>query len=106
MEAYHLYKTGFDRNLTKNDIEILAANSLDFYSVDSYIESLEKYFKPAAECISGITMTATEMVAFIKGRGGPNLSANQLGMRLVKMGYECTRQDKAGTRKYRIEERQ
>ncbi len=83
MEAYHLYKSGFDWRLNKHDIDYLNKDSAGFEVTVLENELLQKYF------ISGDSaeMTCSEIKVYIEDRTKQRLNLILLGKALRKLEF-------------------
>jgi predicted P-loop ATPase len=85
MEAYHLFKDGFDWNLKQEDIGILEEMCEGYEISNLETELLNKYFE-ASE--GGLQMSASEILSQISIKSGiKNLSLQKLGKALNRFGF-------------------
>ena len=88
IEAYNLYKAGFEWNLSRQDIERLAGKTQKFEEYSTEYELLTKYFyKPVNTWKE--EMTATDVKVYIETRSNQKLSLRRIGLELKRLGYEC-----------------
>lgn len=90
MEAYHLWKSGFQWELTSEDVTYLNMDSDSFREINLESELFLKYFKPA-ERESGIgvfEMTASEIKTEIELQTKQRLSLNKLGAEMKRIGVK------------------
>lgn len=90
MEAYWLYKSGFDFRLSKEDVKRLndASNRFEKYSME--YELIARYISPAEENEPCEKMTCTDIKSYLENISGQkNLSIVRLGQELNgKLGYK------------------
>jgi predicted P-loop ATPase len=85
LEAYHLFKNGFDWNLKQKDIEVLEEMCEGYEMNNLESELLNKYFEPADD---GLQMSASEILSQICMKSGiKNLSLQKLGKALNRYGF-------------------
>jgi hypothetical protein len=83
MEAYNLWKSGFDWHLSRHDIDYLAKYNTDFEVVSLEAELLQKYFEPG----QFIEMTSSEIKVEIEDFTKQKLSLDKLGKELKRLGF-------------------
>ncbi len=87
MEAYHLYKSGWQWELTKDDIKLLNKSTERFEAYSNEYELITKYFKtpttPYAE-----QFTATDIKVYIEKYTNQRLAANKIGVEMQRLGFE------------------
>ena len=97
MEAYHLWKEGYNPELTRHDIEYLNSFDQEFYENSLEGELLSKFYaasdanKPNAEL-----MTASEIKVEIEKMTNQRLNLYKLGRELKRMGYKQVVKSKNG----------
>lgn len=103
VEAYKLYKEGFDFNLNTADIKFLAENTGEFEEPSVEYEGIMSYFTPGSEQY----LTNTQIKSYIEIRTKQRLISKKLGMELKKLGYEQELRyiNKSKSRVYGVKER-
>lgn len=84
IEAYHLYKNGFDWQVSGKDIEKLAEKNDKFNETSSEYELIIQYYKPGNEA----QLTATEIKVWLERHTNQKLSLKRIGMELKRCGFE------------------
>jgi hypothetical protein len=89
MEAYHLYKAGFNWELTRDDIKMLNDNTASFVEYSMEEELIQKYYEVPTEPKRSIVTyrTGTDIKIFLDMRSGQKLSKRKLCQELKKMGF-------------------
>jgi len=86
LEAYQLYKSGYDWNLNKEDMK-----ALDYLSEVYEAPSIE--YELILKCLDNneptMEMTATEIKVFIEKLTFQKLSLQKIGSNLKRLGFEC-----------------
>jgi predicted P-loop ATPase len=98
MECYHLYKSGYNFRLTKDDIEYLNKYDHKYTTPSSARELIQKYFSPTTEQ-KGTPLTATDIVVYIESETKLRLTSVAVGRELTSLGYNQNRDEK-GRRVY------
>lgn len=90
MEAYHLYHSGFQWQLSKEDVRVLNANTGYFEQTSAECDLISRNFemKKEGRSLEIIFMTATEIKAMLELRSGQKLNPTRLGLELKKAGFE------------------
>jgi predicted P-loop ATPase len=87
MEAYHLYKSGFDWQIAGNDIARLSGHTEKFEEYSMEYELIQKFFMKPKGALTG-ELTATEIKMILENKSGiKTVSLVKLGMELKRMGY-------------------
>lgn len=91
MEAYHLYKSGFDWQLTKADIALLNNNTDQFEDYSMEYELIQKYLLLPSIYPDHIPleMSSTEIKVFIETKSNQKISLKKLGQELKRIGFLC-----------------
>jgi predicted P-loop ATPase len=84
IEAYHLFKSGFDWQLTKDEINILSLHGDGFQNYSVEYELISKYYEPG----DSIWMTATDIKVELERFSQQKLSLDRLGKEMHRLGYE------------------
>ncbi|WP_276133055.1 VapE domain-containing protein [Polluticoccus soli] len=104
MEAYHLYKAGFDWQLNREDINMLSIHSSEFENYSIEYELINKYYvlPMAGECLE---LTASEILIDLDQKTGMKLQLNKLGKELKRIGFEqvVRRTGKTTQRKWKVQ---
>jgi predicted P-loop ATPase len=85
MEAYHLFKDGFDYRVLGSDIKLLNQNTEEFRFLDTEEELLNQYFARPDKG-AGVGMTATQIKCYIEDRHKGSMNVNKLGAALKRSG--------------------
>jgi predicted P-loop ATPase len=89
IEIYNLYKSGYNYNLTRDDIELLNSSTGDFEAVSTEEELLLTYYAVPDEYSYKIKeATNTEILSRLKTWSGINVNQTRLGLVLKKLGFE------------------
>lgn len=90
IDAYNLYLSGFDWQLSAEDVERLNSRTDKFQDYSMEYELITKYFmQPSLG--SGMDMTATEIKIWLENKSTQkSLSLRKIGMELKRLGYKCT----------------
>lgn len=106
MEAFRLYKEGFDWRITANDIKYLNTDQSRYEMVVAEKELILKYFQPG-DSVSSDRLTTTEIKVEIERLTMQKLSLNIIGRELENCGFErkTTRDDGNSTLKKWMVER-
>lgn len=88
MEAYHLWKTGFNWEMTFDDIRILSENTVDFEEESIEQQLINKYFSIPQYEQQGECFTSTDIVEFFNIELKFRTTPKKIGMYLQKMGIE------------------
>jgi len=91
MEAYHLYKGGFEWRLTDKDVKLLSENTQEFVMPDPVQEMILKYFEPPEPGNDQqyvVNYTPTEIAEYLNARShGHKINPRSLGQRLKNLGF-------------------
>lgn len=90
MEAYRLYKDGFDYQINRKDIEYMNTYKDFFTKTDAANQLINKYFTPA-DSDFGKPMTATDIKVYIEKESNQRLSLTRIGLELKNLGFEQNR---------------
>lgn len=99
MEAYTLYHSGFDYELTGDDIKKLAGETEKFEETTLENEMLQKFFQPEVDYF----LTASEIKNKLEVLTVQKYSLKRLGMEMKRLGYK--RKKKVGVYVYMIGEK-
>jgi predicted P-loop ATPase len=94
MEAYRLYKEGFQWELTEDDIKWLGLDSISYEIENLEQELILKYYEPATiaestENTAGIEkLTASEIKVYIESKTNQRLELQKIGKELKRLGYQ------------------
>lgn len=89
MEAYHLYKSGFEWELSRQDIERLYGNNEQFEAYSTEYELIAHYvIKPDA--FNAKYVTSTEIKVEIERATGQKLMPEKIGREMTRLGFEKT----------------
>lgn len=90
MEAYHLYKSGFNYELTKDDVKLLNASTSRFEMISPESESIMAHYVPK-DGPGGVNkfMSATMIHSALKTKTNlNNLSLRRIGQELKRLGFK------------------
>lgn len=88
IEAYHLWKSGFEWHLTKEDIKRLNDATLRFESYSLEYELITQYYElPATGKVSDC-FTATQIKNFLETHSVQKLSLDKIGKELQRIGFK------------------
>ena len=90
IDAYNLFVSGFDWQLSTEDVERLNSRTDKFQDYSMEYELITKYFmQPVFN--AGMDMTATEIKIWLENKSTQKiLSLRKIGMELKRLGYKCT----------------
>jgi len=104
MEAYHLYKDGYDWNLSPKDIDMLdAVANTRFAVITTEEELIEAFYSVPKSDDDYEYKTATDIKRHIEHNSNQKLYPVQLGKALSKLGFERSKQK--GIYKWKIKEK-
>lgn len=83
LEAYSLYKSGFDWRLSKEDIDYMKPNNEQFESYSLEYELITKYVQPGYSL-----MTATDIKVLLEEKTKQKLILEKIGREMIRAGYE------------------
>jgi predicted P-loop ATPase len=86
MEAYHLYKSGYNYELSKEDILYLNKYDYKYTTPTTAKELIQKYFSPSTK-ERGTSLTATDILVYIESESRQKLNPIQVGRELKALGY-------------------
>jgi len=98
MEAYNLYKSGFEYERKSSELDYLNKYDYLYMAPTSACELLQKYFAPTTE-EKGTPMTATDFAVYFEAETRQKINTKILGMELKRLGYKQVK-DKKGSRVY------
>jgi len=88
MEAYWLYKSGFDWRLSKEDILTLNAGTDRFVDYSLEYEHIQRYLS-VPDDTGHLEWSATEIKTYLERQSMQKLSLKKLGMELKGLGFRC-----------------
>jgi predicted P-loop ATPase len=89
IEAYNLWKSGYEWQLTSEDVEAMQQNNNKFEEFSIEYELINKYFRIPNESWL-IEMSATEIKMILEDNSNQKISLKRVGMELKRMGFEST----------------
>lgn len=90
IEAYNLWQSGFEWQLTSEDVKRMDVQNEKFEDHPLEYELIIKYFELPNQ-YNYIELTATEIKIHIENQSNQKIqSVNMLGRQLKKIGFECT----------------
>jgi predicted P-loop ATPase len=87
IEAYNLWKSGYEWQLTSEDVEAMQQNNNKFEEFSLEYELINKYFRIPNESWL-IEMSATEIKIHLEKVSMQKISLKRVGMELKRMGFE------------------
>jgi len=87
MEAYNLFKSGFDWRLTKEDVKELNEGTEKFEDYSTEYEHIQKYLIPVGEETGFLEWSCTDIKAYLERQTLQKLSLKKLGMELKALGF-------------------
>tara|TARA_R110000796_G_scaffold73842_1_gene165862 strand:- start:7808 stop:10051 length:2244 start_codon:yes stop_codon:yes gene_type:complete len=90
LEAYHAFKDGYKWQLTREDIEKLNKNTVEFEQIRHEGELISKFYKLPEFAGYGeqiVLMTATEIKAHIEEQSGQKMSQYKIGQELKALNF-------------------
>lgn len=89
MEAYHLYRSGFEwRVISNEDIAYLRQDEEMFEVTESESELISKYYEVPGANVPYVLMTSTDIKVEIEKDTQQRLSISRLGKYMKKLGFE------------------
>jgi len=99
IEAYHLYKSGFNWRLTHDDIAELTEKTSEFQAYSAEYELLSRWYKVPGDA-RGEEMTATDIKVDLEFKSNQKLSINKIGQELQRLGFkQVHKKDKGSTKR-------
>jgi hypothetical protein len=100
MEAWHLFKSGYDYGLTREEIQILRNCTAEYKAMELETDLLLKYFTPGnfEDTAGSQLLTAGEIKSFIETATKQRLSLPTLGKAMKAAGFTCKTVKVRGTR--------
>lgn len=93
IEAYHLYKTGFDWRILDEEKVLLHTHTGEFRQVDPEIEALTSCFRKPGAGEFGDFKTTTMLYSHIVTRyPGTKITVKRLGQLLLRAGFQQSKQ--------------
>jgi predicted P-loop ATPase len=90
MEAYWLYKSGFNWQLSKEDILELNTKTESFVDYSPEYEHIQRYLLLPIDGQPSFEWSATEIKSYLERLTLQKLSIRKLGMELKQMGFDCS----------------
>lgn len=87
IEAFNLYHSGYEWQLSREDIELMKGEHTKFTEYTKEYELIAKYFKVPGGNYS-IEMSASEIQIYIEQRTQQKLTTKRIGMEMKKMGFQ------------------
>jgi predicted P-loop ATPase len=87
MEMYHLYNSGYNHNLSGDDIQILNDSTDEFKAVSQEEDMILKYFEIPINANLAEFFSSTEILSYIKVRSQITLSPVMIGLRMKSIGF-------------------
>jgi predicted P-loop ATPase len=86
MEAYNLYKSGYNYELSKEDILYLNKHDYKYTTPSTAKELIQKYFNPTTK-EKGTPLTTTDILVYIEAESRQKLSPIVVGRELKALGF-------------------
>ena len=86
IEAYNLWKLGFEWQLTSDDVEAMQSNNNKFEEFSLEYELINKYFRIPYGALE-VEMSATEIKIMLEQKSNQKISLKRIGMELKRMGF-------------------
>ena len=86
IEAYNLWKSGFEWQLTSEDVEAMQSNNNKFEEFSIEYELINKYFRIPYGAWE-VEMSATEIKILLELKSNQKISLKRIGMELKRMGF-------------------
>jgi hypothetical protein len=90
MEAYQLYRSGYNYELTKDDVTYLNKYDYKYTAPTTARELIQKYFAPS-QSDKGIALTATDIIVYIETESRQKLNPILVGRELKALGFNQER---------------
>jgi predicted P-loop ATPase len=97
IEAYWLFKSGYEWELSRKDIKELNAATAKFEKYTSEYELILQYFRKPDDKETAMLMTATEIKNYLETNSVQRLSLDMIGKELTHIGFEQKHQKLANT---------
>lgn len=88
MESYWLWKSGFDWNMSKDDIKILENNTGRFVEISAEQELVIQYFRKPSESEISFHMMPTEIKSYIEKNSQQRIFKKTIIQVMKNLGYE------------------
>jgi len=88
IEAYNLYKNGFEWQLSKADVERMKDKNDKFEEFSNEYELINKYFK-IPQGVYNEELSASEIKMILDVKSGQKLSLKKIGTELKRIGFKC-----------------
>ncbi len=86
IEAYNLWKSGYEWQLTSEDVEAMQSNNNKFEEFSLEYELINKYFRVPYGAWE-VEMSATEIKIMLELKSNQKISLKRIGMELKRMGF-------------------
>jgi hypothetical protein len=90
MEAYQLYRSGYNYELTKDDVTYLNKYDYKYTAPTTARELIQKYFAPS-QSDKGLALTATDIIVYIETESRQKLNPILVGRELKALGFNQER---------------
>lgn len=87
MEVYHLYNSGYNHNLSGDDIKTLNDSTNEFKAVSQEEDMILRYFEVPVSEQNIEHFSSTEILSYIKMRSQITLSPVMIGLRMKALGF-------------------
>lgn len=88
IEAYNLWQSGFEWQLTTEDVERMAKKNDKFEEYSVEYDLINKYYQ-LPESSWFVELTATDIKVSLEAKSSQKLSLRKIGFELKRLGYEC-----------------
>ena len=88
MEMYHLYNSGYNHNLTSDEIQLLNESTGEFKAVSQEEDMILKWFELPTSPQNSEFFSSTEILSYIKVRSQVTLSPVMIGLRMKSLGFQ------------------
>lgn len=86
IEAYNLWKSGYEWQLSSEDVEAMQSNNNKFEEFSIEYELINKYFRVPYGAWE-VEMSATEIKIMLELKSNQKISLKRIGMELKRMGF-------------------
>lgn len=88
LEAYHLYKSGFDWEIRGEAQKKLEESTAEYNQTSLEAELIMKYYSPAEETEPCEMMTNSDIKVELEKKTNQRLSSRKIGLELVRLGFK------------------
>lgn len=88
MEAYHLWKSGFDWRLTKEEVALLGLNTTEFEETEVERELIMRHYTHPETTADTLNLTISDIKVYLEKIAQQRLEKKKIKMAMEKEGFE------------------